>query len=196
MPTLTPTSDPAFPPLGTAMIPNAHDMQLAAESRLTLGALAQTSGDFTLTVAGEGGVPTQIRVPSSAMQLLFAALSEMACGNAVSLLPMNAELTTQQAADLLNVSRPYLVGLLEKGDMPFRKVGVQRPLMPGGGSTHPPRTAPPRVRHSIGGAVGATSARAPSGGDQVRGTAMTDLPESHLGRRHILTKARASRELP
>jgi excisionase family DNA binding protein len=129
MPTLTPTSDPAFPPLGTAMIPNAHDMQLAAESRLTLGALAQTSGDFTLTVAGEGGVATQIRIPSSAMQLLFAALSEMACGNAVSLLPMNAELTTQQAADILNVSRPYLVGLLEKGDMPFRKVGVQRRVL-------------------------------------------------------------------
>ena len=126
---MTPTSDTAFPSFGTAMIPNAHDMKLAAESRLTLGALAQTSGDVTFTVAGEGGVTTQIRIPSSAMQLLFAALSEMACGNAVSLLPMNAELTTQQAADILNVSRPYLVGLLEKGDMAFRKVGVQRRVL-------------------------------------------------------------------
>lgn len=129
MSTMTPTADSAFPPLGTAMIPNAHDMQLAAESRLTLGALAQTSGDFTFTVAGEGGVTTQIRIPSSAMQLLFAALSEMACGNAVSLLPLNAELTTQQAAEILNVSRPYLVGLLEKGDMAYRKVGVQRRVL-------------------------------------------------------------------
>jgi excisionase family DNA binding protein len=126
MPTMTPTSEAAPSPLGTAMIPNAHDMQLAAESRLTLGALAQTSGDFTFTVAGEGGETTQLRIPSSAMQLLFAALSEMACGNAVSLLPLNAELTTQQAAEILNVSRPYLVGLLEKGDMAYRKVGVQR----------------------------------------------------------------------
>jgi excisionase family DNA binding protein len=101
-------------------------MQLAAESRLTLAALAYTSGDFTLTAAGEGGVTTQLRIPSSAMHLLFAALSEMACGNAVSLLPLNAELTTQQAADILNVSRPYLVGLLENGDMAYRKVGAQR----------------------------------------------------------------------
>jgi excisionase family DNA binding protein len=129
MPTIIHATDTAFQPLGTTMIPNAHDMQLAAESRLTLGALAQTSGDVTFTVAGEGGVMTQIHIPSSAIQLLFAALSEMASGNAVSLLPMNAELTTQQAADILNVSRPYLVGLLEKGDMPFRKVGVQRRVL-------------------------------------------------------------------
>jgi excisionase family DNA binding protein len=129
MPTTTPTSDAAFPSLGTAMIPNAHDIQLAAESRLTLATLAQTGGDFTFTVAGDGGVTTQIRISSSAMQLLFAALSEIADGNAVSLLPMNAELTTQQAADILNVSRPYLVAMLEKGDIPFRKVGVQRRVL-------------------------------------------------------------------
>lgn len=127
--TSTPTSDATNPPFGTAMIPTAHDMRLAAESRLTLGALAQTSGDLTVTVAGEGGEATQLRIPSSAMQLLLAALSEIARGNAVSLLPLNAELTTQQAADILNVSRPYLVGLLEKGEMAYRKVGVQRRIL-------------------------------------------------------------------
>jgi len=129
MSTTTPITDAALPPIGTALIPTAHDIELAAESRQTLGALAKTSGDVTFTVAGEGGVTTELRIPSSAMQLLFAALSEMACGNAVSLLPLNAELTTQQAADMLNVSRPYLVGLLEKGDMAYRKVGVQRRVL-------------------------------------------------------------------
>ncbi len=104
-------------------------MQLAAESRLRLVALTQTSGDFTFTVAGQDGVTTPLRIPLSAMRLLFAALSEMACGNAVSLLPLNAELTTQQAADILNVSRPFLVGLLEKGDIAYRKVGVQRRVL-------------------------------------------------------------------
>lgn len=126
MPTMIPTPVTQLSNVGTAMIPNAHDMQLAAESRGTLGALAKSSGDFTFTVAGESGATTQLRIPSSAVQLLFAALSELASGNAVSLLPLHAELTTQQAADILHVSRPYLVGLLEKGDMAFRKVGNQR----------------------------------------------------------------------
>lgn len=119
-------SEAALPSAGTALIPNAHDMKLAAEARPMLGALTQTTDDLTLTVTAEGGATGQIRIPASALRFLFAALSEIACGKGVSLVPHDQDVTTQQAADILNVSRPYLVGLLEKGEMPFRKVGNQR----------------------------------------------------------------------
>jgi len=68
----------------------------------------------------------QIVLPRRAAQLLADMLAELANGNAVSLVPLQAELTTQQAADLLGVSRPYLIGILERGEIVHRRVGNRR----------------------------------------------------------------------
>jgi excisionase family DNA binding protein len=75
----------------------------------------------SMTVEGR-----QIEVPALVYQMFLRLLTEIAAGNAVTLIPYHSELTTQQAADILNVSRPYVVKLLNQGKIPFRKVNRHR----------------------------------------------------------------------
>lgn len=70
-----------------------------------------------------------ITIPSSVLPQLADILSHLAKGDRVKIVPIKSELTTTEAAEILNVSRPYLVELLELGKIPFRKVGVRRRIL-------------------------------------------------------------------
>lgn len=70
--------------------------------------------------------PIAVDLPEKAVGIIVDVLAELAKGNAVTVVPVRAELTTQQAANILNVSRPYLIGLLEEGKIPYRMAGNRR----------------------------------------------------------------------
>ncbi|MGM0381271.1 MAG: helix-turn-helix domain-containing protein [bacterium] len=106
--------------------PSESEANQALETSRTLSKYAKSDQRLQFKVMDNGESPEILEIPASALKLLQGILTEMAKGNAISLIPHHAELTTQQAADLLNVSRPYLVELLEDGEIPFKKVGTHR----------------------------------------------------------------------
>lgn len=101
--------------------PSEDDVRLARVSSRALGPLAQ----HNLRVQIEGQTEP-VELPAPAVRMLVDLLVEMAAGNAVTLIPVHAELTTQQAADILGVSRPFVVSQLEAGKLKFHKVGTHR----------------------------------------------------------------------
>jgi excisionase family DNA binding protein len=107
--------------------PSDADAVLARESsrQLATHKLGRRSS-VRIQLLDGGNEAETISVPASALRLFLHLLTEMAEGNAVTLIPTHAELTTQQAAALLNVSRPYVVKLLDEGKIPSRTVGKYR----------------------------------------------------------------------
>ena len=108
-------------------LPSATEVAFARESSRTLSAYLQTRAETQqIEIFDDQGAAHPVRVPVSALRLLVDLLTEIGEGNAVSIIPIHAELTTQDAADVLNVSRPFLVQLLERGELPFHKIGTHR----------------------------------------------------------------------
>jgi excisionase family DNA binding protein len=118
---------PLIPDNFETVAPTEADALLARESsrQLAVHKFGRRASVRIQLLDGANGGET-LAVPASAVRLFMHLLTEMSQGNAVTLIPTHAELTTQQAADLLHVSRPYVVKLLEEGKIPCRSVGKYR----------------------------------------------------------------------
>lgn len=105
------------------LLPTAQDIRVATELISELNSARGNRRPKFLLSSNKG---EQTELSEGAYVLLVKILEEMSKGNGIMVMPIHAELTTQQAADFLNVSRPFLIGLLEKGELPFRTVGRHR----------------------------------------------------------------------
>ena len=109
-------------------IPSEQDALLAREASRALEQHRAADESLHLHVNKAGHEIAMLKLPAAAAKLLSQMLVEMGKGRALTLVPTDTEITTQQAADLLNVSRPYVIGLIDKGVLPSRMVGNQRRL--------------------------------------------------------------------
>lgn len=107
--------------------PVEREVEAAVQGQRVLAAYLATRFETqSIQIFDDQNQAHQVELPTSALRLLVDVLAELADGNAVQVVPIHAELTTQEAADLLNVSRPHIVKLLEEGLLPFHRTGKHR----------------------------------------------------------------------
>jgi excisionase family DNA binding protein len=109
----------------TPTLPTESDATLAKETSRVLAKRIRSTSPLRFRVLDASKEET-LRIPAPAVRMLVRILEEMARGNAVTLIPVHAELTTQEAADMLNISRPSLIQVLDEGKIEYRKVGTHR----------------------------------------------------------------------
>ena len=117
------------PMSNTIELPTSDEAELARRAILSLLRALHHGNAKTISVSADGGESPPVVIPRMAYELFLEVLGQMASGNAVTLVPVHAQLTTQQAADLLNVSRPFVIKLLDQKELPHQKVGTHRRIM-------------------------------------------------------------------
>ncbi|MBP0617798.1 helix-turn-helix domain-containing protein [Jiella mangrovi] len=105
-------------------LPSMNEQEAANQLRKILA--AQAGGDANLHVLDEDNRPIEITLTPGLSNLLMELLRHIGRGDAVTLVPVEQLLTTQQAADILNVSRPFLISLLKKGEIEYSMAGKHR----------------------------------------------------------------------
>ena len=106
--------------------PDPKSQKEALASYKALSSQINPDSSLKIRIAGKKNEGSSIELSNNIARLLLALLEEISTGNPLSIIPLQTEMTTQQAADLLNFSRPFLVKLLENGSIPFYKVGKHR----------------------------------------------------------------------
>jgi excisionase family DNA binding protein len=110
--------------------PTSEAITLANQALESISAFIKSPPDtISFTILDPAMQDTHITIPSGIFQLMVDVLQSVSRGEPVTILPHSAELTTQEAADMLRVSRPYLVKLLDDGTIPSRKVGIYRRVL-------------------------------------------------------------------
>lgn len=109
-----------------SVVPEAGDVELARDAlRLVDEVLTESASDDPVIITLVGATEDVV-VPRTVVGLLSRILANLANGEGVALIPVDRELSTQKAADMLNVSRPFLIRLLDEGRIDFRMVGTHR----------------------------------------------------------------------
>lgn len=108
-------------------LPSAEEVALAKVGSQELSAVLESNGDIqNFEVMGKNGETHTVQLPSSAVQLMIEVLTQLGQGNSVNITPIHAELTTQEAADLLSMSRPTFIKLLDEDTLPHTRTGNRR----------------------------------------------------------------------
>ncbi len=111
-------------PMPAPVAATESEAAIARKARERLQGVARANQDITIHV--EGAASLAVPLPAKAVQMMMQVLDAMAEGKALSIIPHEAEFTTKQAADFLNVSRPFVCKLIDEGRLPARFVNRHR----------------------------------------------------------------------
>ncbi|MFY2508858.1 helix-turn-helix domain-containing protein [Vibrio pectenicida] len=108
-------------------LPSDEEIALARLGSQELSAVMEMNGEAqTINVVDKSGRTHEVTLPSSVLSMMIEMMTQLGQGNSVRITPIHAELTTQEGADMLNMSRPTFIKLLDSEEIPYSRTGNRR----------------------------------------------------------------------